>query len=130
MEQISYQFEKLIAWQEAKELTKAIYKLLAKFPRHEDYVLCDQIRRATIPVPSNIAEQSGRTSLKEKIHFLEIAYGSLMEAYCQLQIACELNYITTDELEAIKPLIYKTSRLISGLRNNYSNKLNSLTPKL
>ena len=53
-----------------------------------------------------------------------------MEAYCQLQIACELNYITTDELEAIKPLIYKTSRLISGLRNNYSNKLNSLTPKL
>ena len=122
MEQVSYQFEKLIAWQESKELTKAIYKLLAKFPRHEDYVLCDQIRRAAISVPSNIAEQSGRTSFKEKIHFLEIAYGSLMEDYCQLQIACELDYITTNELETIKPLIFKTSRLISGLRNNYMEK--------
>ena len=122
MEQVSYQFEKLIAWQEAKELTKAIYKLLTKFPRQEDYVLCDQIRRAAISVPSNIAEQSGRTSLKEKIHFLEIAYGSLMESYCQLQIACELDYITTSELETIKPLIFKTSRLISGLRNNYVKK--------
>jgi four helix bundle protein len=121
-EQVSYQFEKLIAWQEAKELTKAIYKLLVKFPRQEDYVLCDQIRRAAISVPSNIAEQSGRTSLKEKIHFLEIAYGSLMEVYCQLQIACELNYITTNELETIKPMIFKTSRLISGLRNNYVKK--------
>ena len=125
MEQVSYQFEKLIAWQEAKELTKAIYKLLAKFPRQEDYVLCDQIRRAAVSVPSNIAEQSGRTSLKEKIHFLEIAYGSLMEAYCQLQIACELNYISTKELETIKPLIFKTSRLISGLRNNYVKNTNS-----
>ena len=125
MEQVSYQFEKLIAWQEAKELTKAIYKLLAKFPRQEDYVLCDQIRRAAVSVPSNIAEQSGRTSLKEKIHFLEIAYGSLMEAYCQLQIACELDYISTKELETIKPLIFKTSRLISGLRNNYVKKTNS-----
>ena len=122
MEQVSYQFEKLIAWQEAKELTKAIYKLLAKFPRQEDYVLCDQIRRAAISVPSNIAEQSGRTSFKEKIHFLEIAYGSLMEAYCQLQIACELDYITINDLETIKPLIFKTSRLISGLRNNYVKK--------
>ena len=121
-EQVSYQFEKLIAWQEAKELTKAIYKLLVKFPRQEDYVLCDQIRRAAISVPSNIAEQSGRTSLKEKIHFLEIAYGSLMEVFCQLQIACELNYITTNELETIKPMIFKTSRLISGLRNNYAKK--------
>ncbi len=122
MEQVSYQFEKLIVWQEAKELTKAIYKLLAKFPRQEDYVLCDQIRRAAISVPSNIAEQSGRTSFKEKIHFLEIAYGSLMEAYCQLQIACELDYITINDLETIKPLIFKTSRLISGLRNNYVKK--------
>jgi four helix bundle protein len=121
-EQVSYQFEKLIAWQEAKELTKAIYKLLVKFPRQEDYVLCDQIRRAAISVPSNIAEQSGRTSFKEKIHFLEIAYGSLMEAYCQLQIACELDYITINDLETIKPLIFKTSRLISGLRNNYVKK--------
>ena len=122
MEQVSYQFEKLIAWQEAKELTKAIYKLLAKFPRQEDYVLCDQIRRAAISVPSNIAEQSGRTSFKEKIHFIEISYGSLMEAYCQLQIACELDYITINDLETIKPLIFKTSRLISGLRNNYVKK--------
>ena len=95
----SYQFEKLTAWQKAKELAVAVYQIVNKFPQYEQYALSSQIRRAAISVPSNIAEGTGRVSVKEKIHFLEISYGSLLETYCQLQIAVELNYITLDDLE-------------------------------
>ena len=89
-----FQFEKLIAWERAKELTLAIYPLVAKFPQYEQYALSSQIRRAVVSIPSNIAEGSGRTSKKEKNHFLEIAFGSLTETYCQLLIAADLGYIS------------------------------------
>lgn len=116
-----FQFEKLIAWRKSKELTLAVYSLAAKFPQHEQYALSSQIRRAVISIPSNIAEGSGRASMKEKNHFLEIAFGSLTETYCQLQIASELGYITADELNTVKPLFKETSRLISGLRKSYES---------
>ncbi|MBQ9586111.1 MAG: four helix bundle protein [Muribaculaceae bacterium] len=122
----TYQFENLDAWKKAKELTILVYQLLAKFPSHERFDLCSQMRRGVISVPSNIAEGSGRISYKEKIHFLEIAYGSLMEVYCQLLIAVELNYIADDDLEQIKPFVFETSRLISGLRRSYEAKIHTL----
>ncbi len=118
----TYQFERLSAWQKAKELAIDVYRLVAKFPQFEQYALSSQLRRSVISVPSNIAEGTGRISNKEKIHFLEISYGSLLETYCQLQIAVELSYLTKDDLEAVKPLFFETSRLISGLRNNYASK--------
>ena len=89
------------------------------------YALCDQIRRAVVSVPSNIAEGSGRKSLKEQIHFLEISYGSLMETYNQLLIAIDLTYITEESVEAIKPRIDAVAKMINGLSNSYSAKLNS-----
>ena len=85
------------------------------------------MRRSVISVPSNIAEGSGRISYKEKIHFLEIAYGSLMEVYCQLIIAVELNYISNDDLEQLKPIIFETSGLISGLRRSFEAKIKPIT---
>ena len=118
----TYQFEKLTAWQKAKELAIAVYQLVAKFPQYEQFALSSQLRRAAISIPSNIAEGCGRVSKKEKIHFLEISYGSLMETYCQLQIALELKYISNEDLETIKPLFFETTRLISGLRNSYISK--------
>jgi four helix bundle protein len=118
-----YQFEKLKAWQKAKKLAVAVYQLVNKFPQYEQFALSNQIRRAVISVPSNIAEGTGRISIKEKAHFLEISYGSLMEVYCQLQIAVELGYISTEDLDTIKPLFFDTSRLISGLSNSYISKL-------
>ena len=66
----SYQFERLTAWQKAKELAVAVYQIANKFPQYEQYALSSQIRRAAISVPSNIAEGTGRVSVKEKIHFL------------------------------------------------------------
>ena len=89
---IEYSFQKLTVWQEAEKLAVEVYHLLDAFPKFENYALCDQIRRAIVSVPSNIAEGSGRKSLKEQVHFLEISYGSLMEAYNQLLIAIDLAY--------------------------------------
>ena len=119
----TYQFESLRAWQKAKDLVKLIYQLVAEFPNFEQFALSNQLRRAVISIPSNIAEGSGRMSYKEKIHFLEIAYGSLLETYCQLQIAVELGYISGEDLSRVKPLLFETSRLISGLRKSFESKL-------
>ena len=115
---MEYQFEKLNAWQESRKLVVATYQLLKKFPKEEQFALCDQLRRAVISVPSNIAEGNGRMAIKEQIHFLEIAFGSAMEVYCQLQLALDLGYISDDDFNQIKPIIYNTSKLISGLRSS------------
>lgn len=122
MASITYSFEKLNAWQEAKKLVVDVYQLLDSFPKFENYALCDQIRRSVVSVPSNIAEGSGRKSLKEQIHFLEIAYGSLMEVYNQLLIAVELAYITKESVDAIKPTIDAVAKMINGLSKTYSDK--------
>lgn len=120
---ITYSFEKLNVWQEAKKLVVDVYQLLDSFPKFEKYALCDQIRRAVVSVPSNIAEGSGRKSLKEQIRFLEISYGSLMETFNQLLIAIDLTYITEESVEAIKPRIDAVAKMINGLSNSYSDKL-------
>jgi len=119
---MEYQFERLNAWQESRKLVLAVYQLLKKFPSEERYALCDQLRRAAISVPSNIAEGNGRISVKEQIRFFEIAFGSVMEIYCQLQIAVDLDYISDADFNQIKPLIYNTSKLISGLRSSKVKK--------
>ena len=123
MSPLSYSFEKLEVWNEAKKLVVEVYHLLDKFPKIENYALCDQIRRAIVSVPSNIAEGSGRKSLKEQIHFIEIAYGSLMEAYNQLLIAVDLAYIDTDSVMSIKPTIDSVAKMLNGMRNSFTRKL-------
>ena len=90
-------YRKLIAYQKAKEIVKRTYKLLKKFPVEERYAMCDQLRRAVLSITSNIAEGVNRFSVKDKAHFIEIAYGSLMEVSSQIEIAEELEYISINE---------------------------------
>ncbi len=90
-------FRNLKAYINAKDLVKQVYVLLKQFPREEQFALCDQLRRAVISIPSNIAEGSGRMTIKDQAHFYSIAYGSLMEVLAQLDVACDLNYITKEE---------------------------------
>lgn len=118
-----YHFEKLDVWQQSRQVVVAIYNLVKKFPIDERYGLCDQMRRAAISVPSNIAEGVSRVAVKETIHFLEIAFGSLMEVYCQLQIAMDLGYISEEEFNQIKSLIQSTSNLLNGLHRAKKNQL-------
>ena len=108
-------FRKLDAYIYAKDIVKQIYALVKKFPKEEQYALCDQLRRAVISIPSNIAEGSGRTTPKDQAHFYTIAYGSLMEVLAQLDVACELEYITGTEFETLELLIDKEAKILSGL---------------
>ena len=112
-------YRKLIAYQKAKEVVKRTYKLLKKFPAEERYAMCDQLRRASISVTSNIAEGVNRFSVKDKARFIEIAYGSLMEVSSQFEVAEELGYITTADRQNMDVLIEEDARLLSGLLNSY-----------
>ena len=125
MKESKFSFEKLKVWQEARILVKEAYTLVRKFPKEEKYALGDQIRRAVISIPSNLAEGSGRGSLKEQIHFIEIAYGSLMETYCQLQVASDLNFIQEADLAYLKPKISSIANMLTGLRASLRKRLSS-----
>lgn len=118
-----FSFEKLDVYQKARELVKDVYQLQQRFPKEERYELGDQIRRSVVSVTSNIAEGSGRDSYKEKIHFLEIAFGSLMETFSQLQNAQDLGYINVNEVENLRPKFEEASKMISGLKSSFEKKL-------
>lgn len=111
-----YEYQNLDAYKEAKALVILVYMLLKKFPREEQYALCDQLRRAVISIPSNIAEGSGRTSAKDQAHFFEMAFGSLMEVNCQIDIAHDLGYITNEDIENVEKHVRAIAALLSGLR--------------
>ena len=119
MESNYFSFEKLAVWQESRHLVKEVYILLRNFPAEEKYALCDQIRRAVVSIPSNIAEGAGRMSNKEKSHFVEIAFGSLMEVYCQIQIASDLDYISEEQLSTIRNRILRISKMLNALRKSF-----------
>ena len=112
-------YRRLIAYQKAKEIIKQTYKLLKKFPAEERWALCDQLRRSSVSITSNIAEGVNRFSVKDKSHFVEMAYGSLMEVSSQFEIAEELGYITADDRLSMDQLIEEDARLLSGLLNSY-----------
>ena len=115
-------YRKLIAYQKGKEVVKHTYKLLKKFPAEERYAMCDQLRRASVSITSNIAEGVNRFSVKEKSHFVEMAFGSLMEISSQFEIAEELGYITTEDRRSMDELIQEEARLLSGLQNSYKGE--------
>lgn len=119
-----FSFERLEAYEQALNLVSLTYEISEKFPSHEKFGLYSQLHRSILSIPSNIAESCGRTSFKEKIHFLEIAYGSLLEAYCQLQVAAKVGYITMEELGSIQEQFHTVSRLINGLSKSYHKLLN------
>lgn len=120
-----FTFFDLRVYKEAKLLVREVYSLMDKFPKYETYALSDQLRRAVVSVPSNIAEGSGRFSIKEKIHFIEFAYGSLTETLCQLDIAHDLNYINDKEFEDEKGRIDIIGKQLSGLRASFQKQLES-----
>lgn len=112
-----YSYKNLDAYKESKKLVKMVYGWQKAFPKEENYALCDQLRRAVISVPSNIAEGSGRTSSKDQAHFFEMSFGSLMEVDCQLDIAHDLGYITDDDALSAEKQIRVVASLLSGLRS-------------
>ncbi len=123
MEPRLFSFEDLNVYKEARMLVKEVYLLQRVFPKEEHYALGDQIRRAASSITANIAEGSGRNSFKEKIHFIEISYGSLMETFSELQTAQDLGYVSERDIDHIRPRFTAVAKMLSGLRNSFQSKL-------
>lgn len=115
-------YRELVVWRKAMDLVKAIYDGTKTWPKEELYGLTSQIRRSAVSVPSNIAEGQGRTSTKEFLNHLSIAYGSLMEVETQVIIAQEQGYWSDREAEAPLERAAEVGRLINGLRNSLKRK--------
>ena len=122
MDMNEYSYKKLIVYQGAKALVVEIYGLLRQYPSEERYALCDQMRRAAISITSNIAEGMSRYSDKEKVHFLEISFGSLMEVDSQLEVSVELGYISMEQYEELAKKINSLGKQLSALRGKYVPK--------
>jgi four helix bundle protein len=120
MELKKYGFEKLDVYNDARLYVKQVYLLSNLFPDKERFGLVSQIQRAALSVVSNIAEGTSRVSNKEKERFIEIAYGSLLETYCQLQIATDLLYMKQENLDEIQLQIDKIANKLSALKRSYA----------
>ena len=113
-------YEDLIVWQKAMEFAESVYRIQRKLPREETYGLGDQIRRAVVSIPSNIAEGCGRDTDADFQRFLCIARGSLFEVRTQLDLAVRLGYVKLPEevlLQAAE-IGRMLNSLISRLRNS------------
>ncbi|MBI2825273.1 MAG: four helix bundle protein [Planctomycetia bacterium] len=108
-------FRELIAWQKGMDLVEAVYLATRDFPKEETYGLRQQIRRAAVSIPSNIAEGQGRRSTREFLSFLSIALGSLRELGTQLLIAGRLRYLETSTCDALATQCGEVARILSGL---------------
>ncbi len=122
-----YSFEKLEVWNNARNLVKMIYLHTNNFPGRERFGLSSQMQRAVVSIVSNIAEGVSRNSVKEKIRFVELAYGSLMELYCQLYVSVDLDYLTPNTFTLIKVEIDKIANKANALKRSFIKQLNNST---
>ena len=114
-----HSFRKLQVYCIAKSLVKEVYLLIDTFPTTERYALSEQLRRSVISVPSNIAEGLGRSTDKDRGHFMQIAYGSLMEVLAQLDLAQDLGFISNTDFERLEHIIVEESKLLNGMINKF-----------
>lgn len=113
-------FKDLIVWQKAMDLAEEVYRLSRTFPKEEIYSLTNQIRRAVVSIPSNIAEGKGRHAIAEYLHFLSIARGSLKEVETQLLLAIRFGYISKADTNKALGLVDEISRMLASLRAKLS----------
>ena len=118
-------YKNLKVWQKAMDLTVEIYSLVKLLPREETNALADQMRRAVVSIPSNIAEGHGRNSDKEFIKFLTISRGSLLELETQIKICHRLGYFKVHQTDSASSLMIEISKMLNALIAYRTN----LTPK-
>jgi four helix bundle protein len=111
-----FRFEKLDVWQKAVDFADRVYVATRDFPAEERFGLTSQLRRASVSISSNIAEGSGRSSNKDFSHFVEIAYGSLMETVSQTQVAFRQAFLNDGDRAALYVAAEELARMLSGLR--------------
>ena len=118
-----HNYKKLNVWISSISLVKNIYNLTRKFPKEEMFVLTQQLRRAAISIPSNIAEGAGRNSNKEFKHFLSIANGSAYELQTQLILTIELNLVSKESIQPILNLIIEVQKMNYSFQKSIDSKI-------
>ena len=117
-------YKDLIVWQKSRILVRKIYLLTLKLPREEIFGITNQIRRAVISIPSNIAEGYDRGSNKEFVRFLKIAKGSAAEVETQLILCIDLGYLTLDDIQEVLALHDEIIRMLGTLIIKTEQRLN------
>jgi four helix bundle protein len=120
-------YEDLLAWQEAVQLANIVYRATKGFPPEERYGLTNQMRRAAVSVPSNIAEGQARATRGEFLNFLGIARGSLAELDTQTILARQLGMLPEKQTEEVRQQIVKVGKLLNGLRRSLATSHQPLT---
>lgn len=109
-------YKDLIVWQKSMDLAAEIYSLIKKLPKEETYSLSDQMRRAAISIPSNIAEGKSRSSQKEFLYFLGIAKGSRAELETQLILCERIGYLKSDDVKKAFDLLIEVEKMLVSLQ--------------
>ena len=117
--------KELLVWQKAMQLVVDVYNLIRLLPKEETYGLSDQMRRAAISIPSNIAEGNARSSQKDMAHFLYIAQGSRAELETQLELCELIGYISKERLEPVLMQTQEIGRMLSGLIKSTLQQISS-----
>lgn len=112
-----HQFKELAIWKKSRTFCSEIYFVTSTFPSDEKFGITNQLRRASVSIPSNIAEGSSRNSNKDFSRFLEIAIGSCYEIETQLLIASDLNFIANEKLQLLTNLLEEITKMISKFRS-------------
>lgn len=112
-----FSFEKLKAWQLAKEFAVQVYAVTRQFPPEEKFGLVAQLRRASVSIASNLAEGSARQSRKDQAHFSQLAYSSLVECVCQFEISLELGFLSKAQYCSLRDQASELSYMINALQN-------------
>ena len=115
---MQFRFEKLEIWHEARAINRVIYGIAREFPKHEIFAMTSQIRRATVSISANIAEGSGRNSDRDFAHFLEQAYGSLMEVAALCYLAFDEGYVSESKLNPLLDDLEKLAKRIAALNRS------------
>ena len=115
-------YEDLVVWQKAMDLVVEIYSVVKFLPDEERYALADQMKRAAVSIPSNIAEGQERGTTKDFVNFLHIAKGSRSELETQLMICIRLNYLTLEQVETAQSLLTEIGKMLHSLIQKLSTR--------
>lgn len=115
-------YTKLEVWQKSRALARDIYEVSGSFPGHEIFGLTQQIRRAAVSIPSNIAEGAGRGSGRDRRKFILVARGSAFEVETQLFVAEDLHYLENSKANELRQRASQIGRMLAGLIRYYTSK--------
>ena len=117
-------YKDLIVWQKAIELVTDVYSISKTFPNEEKFGIVNQLNRAVVSIPANIAEGWGRESSKNYLQFLRISRGSLMEVETLILISKNLNYLNEETFKSISDKIEETGKILQGLIKGVQQRIN------